>query len=101
MNSAIFVRYSHEISLVKYAKPNQEIDFVRYNREFVITVIVITEFDCIWKLKKRLHLIPFQIVDEFSEQMHDLSRKFFHELLRHHRFTKAFRLAVDLVRDHS
>ena len=28
--------------------------------------------------------------------MHDLSRKFFHELLRHHRFTKAFRLAVDL-----
>ena len=35
-------------------------------------------------------------MDEFSEQMHDLSRKFFHELLRHHRFTKAFRLAVDL-----
>jgi hypothetical protein len=33
--------------LVNYAKPNQEIDFVRYNREFVITVIVITEFDCI------------------------------------------------------
>jgi hypothetical protein len=32
--------------LVNYAKPNQEIDFVRYNREFVITVIVITEFDC-------------------------------------------------------
>ena len=37
-----------------------------------------------------------QTVDEYSEQMHDLSRKFFHELLRHHRFTKAFRLAVDL-----
>jgi hypothetical protein len=41
-----FVRYSHEILLVNYAKPNQEIDIVRYNREFVITVIVITEFDC-------------------------------------------------------
>ncbi len=43
----IFVRYNHEISLVNYAKPNQQIDFVRYNREFVITVIVITKFDCI------------------------------------------------------
>ena len=42
----IFVRYKHEGSLVKDAKPNQEVDFVRYNREFVITVIVITEFDC-------------------------------------------------------
>jgi hypothetical protein len=42
----IFVRYDHEISLVNYAKPNQEFNFVRYNREFVITVIVITEFDC-------------------------------------------------------
>jgi len=41
------VRYIHEISLLKDAKPNQEVDFVRYNREFVITVIVITEFDCI------------------------------------------------------
>jgi hypothetical protein len=40
------VRYIHEISLIKDAKPNQEVDFVRYNREFVITVIVITEFDC-------------------------------------------------------
>ncbi len=47
VNWAIFVRYNHEISLVNYARPNQEIDFVCYNREFVITVIVITEFDCI------------------------------------------------------
>jgi hypothetical protein len=46
VNWAIFVRFNHEISLVNYARPNQEIDFVRYNREFVITVIVITEFDC-------------------------------------------------------
>ncbi len=42
-----FIRYKHEISLVNYAKPNQNTEFVRYNREFVITVSVITEFDCI------------------------------------------------------
>ena len=40
------VRYKHEISLVKDARPNQEVELVRYNREFVITVIVKTEFDC-------------------------------------------------------
>jgi hypothetical protein len=39
--------YKHEILLKKDAKPNQEAEFVRYNREVVITVIVITEFDCI------------------------------------------------------
>ncbi len=49
MICVIFVHYSHEISLVNYAEPNQDNDFVRYNREFVITVIVITEFDCIKK----------------------------------------------------
>ncbi len=32
--------------LEKYAKPNQKVEVVRYNREFVITVIVITGFDC-------------------------------------------------------
>ncbi len=32
--------------MANYAKPNQKPDFVRYNREFAITVIVITEFDC-------------------------------------------------------
>ncbi len=38
--------YMHEILLIKGAKPNQKLDIVRYNRrEFVITVIVITEFD--------------------------------------------------------
>ncbi len=42
-----FARYKHEISMVNYAKPNQTIDVVRYSREFAITVIVITEFDCI------------------------------------------------------
>ncbi len=43
----IFVRFKDEILLVNYAKPNQKIDFVRYSREFAITLIVITEFDCI------------------------------------------------------
>jgi hypothetical protein len=42
----IFVRYNHKISSISYAKPNQLMDVVRYNREFVITAIVITEFDC-------------------------------------------------------
>jgi hypothetical protein len=35
-----------EILLVKHAKPNQPAYFVRYYRVFVVTVIVITEFDC-------------------------------------------------------
>ncbi len=35
--------------MVNYAEPNQKLGFVRYNREFAITVIVITEFDCIMK----------------------------------------------------
>ncbi len=46
MNSQNSVRYNHEILPVKHAKPNQPTYFVRYNRVFVITVIVITEFDC-------------------------------------------------------
>jgi hypothetical protein len=32
--------------------PNKSTNFVRYRREFVITVIVITEFDCIVKLSR-------------------------------------------------
>ena len=43
------VSYKHETSLVKDTKPNQEVELVCYNREFVITVIVITEFDCSFK----------------------------------------------------
>jgi hypothetical protein len=43
----LFVRCKHEILMINYAKPNQKLDFVRYNCEFAITVIVITEFDCI------------------------------------------------------
>ncbi len=39
------IGYKHDILLKKDAKPNQEVKFVRYNREFVVTVIVITEFD--------------------------------------------------------
>jgi len=40
------VRYIHEIILIKHAKPNQVGCFVCYSRVFVISVIVITEFDC-------------------------------------------------------
>ncbi len=42
----IFVRFKREILRIHYAKPNQELGFVRCSREFAITVIVITEFDC-------------------------------------------------------
>ncbi len=40
------VCYIHEIVMIKHAEPNQACYFVPYNRVFVITVIVITEFDC-------------------------------------------------------
>jgi hypothetical protein len=45
VNLILFVRYNHEILMINYAKPNQKLGFVRYNRKFAITVIVITEFD--------------------------------------------------------
>ena len=48
-----FVNYNHEIYMTKYAKPNQTTNFVRYNCVFVITVIVITEFDCISLRRRR------------------------------------------------
>ncbi len=63
------VRYKHEISLIKDAKPNQYAHFVRYNREFFITVIVITEFDCIFfppgeREKEREREILFCYIDK-------------------------------------
>ena len=42
----LVVRFEHEISIRKDAKPNHlDLDFVRYDPEFVITVIVINEFN--------------------------------------------------------
>ena len=40
--------------------------------------------------------IPEETIDEFSEQVHDIARKFFHLLLRHEQVQKAFQLAVDI-----
>ena len=37
-----------------------------------------------------------QTLDEFSDQIHDLTRKFFHHLLRHNQMAKSFQLAVDI-----
>ena len=37
-----------------------------------------------------------QVIDEYSEQIHDLSRRFFHALVRQGQLIKAFRLAVDI-----
>jgi hypothetical protein len=45
--------------LKKYAKPNQKVKVVRYNREFVITVIVITEFDCTFLILNRKIPLPW------------------------------------------
>jgi len=40
--------------------------------------------------------IPDETLDEFSDQIHDLTRKFFHHLLRHNQMAKSFQLAVDV-----
>ncbi len=46
MNFRKCVHYYHETLLIKHAEPYQATHFVRYNRVFVVTVIVITELDC-------------------------------------------------------
>ncbi len=48
----------------KDAKPNQDAKFVRFNREFVITVTVITEFDCMQKGKSLFRRL---FVSEFGD----------------------------------
>ena len=69
----IFVRYKHELLLRNDAKPNQEHDFVRYNREFVVTVIVITAFDCSpkpkTKLQCQLKLVQIGIIERNRDQL--------------------------------
>ncbi len=56
------VCHKHEISLIKDARPNQEVDFVRYKHEFVVTVIVITEFDCTWNSNIRKAILNTNIL---------------------------------------
>jgi hypothetical protein len=46
VNFQSFVCYNPEICLLQHAEPNQATIFVHYNRVYVITVIVKTEFDC-------------------------------------------------------
>ncbi len=56
--------------MVKYAKPNQKPDFVRYNRKFIITVIVITEFDCdSFKMIQNLFYLNDIFHDPFESQI--------------------------------
>ncbi len=50
VNLKYSVCYNREILLGKHAKPNQSTHYVRNNRIFVITVIVITEFDSMCKV---------------------------------------------------
>ena len=59
MNFGTVVRFSHEIILINHAEPNQASYFVRSNGVFVITVIVITEFDCIIQLCQLLYFGAF------------------------------------------
>lgn len=40
--------------------------------------------------------IPVEVMDEYAEQIHDLTRKFFHHMLRHNQLAKSFQLAVDI-----
>jgi hypothetical protein len=47
MNFKCSVCYNRETLLGKHAKPNESTQFVRNNRVFVMTMIVITECDCI------------------------------------------------------
>jgi len=47
VNLKYYVCYIRETLLGKHAKPNQPTQYVFYDRVFVITMIVITEFDCI------------------------------------------------------
>jgi hypothetical protein len=50
VNFKCSVCYNRETLMGKHAKPNQSTQHVCNNRVLVITVIVITEFDCILKL---------------------------------------------------
>jgi len=69
----ISVRYKHEISLIKGAKPNKKLDIVRYNREFVITVIVITEFDCTCYLSIIFYHVNFNRIIVIIVKMHNVT----------------------------
>jgi hypothetical protein len=51
---------------------------------------------CLGLFYSPLKPIPEEVMDEYAEQIHDLSRKFFHQLLRHNQMVKAFQLAVDI-----
>lgn len=43
-----------------------------------------------------VEILPKRIVEMYEHKLHHLARRFFHHLLRYHKFRKAFLLAVDL-----
>lgn len=43
-----------------------------------------------------LEVLPTRVIKMYDSRMHHLARRFFHHLLRYHKFRKAFLLAVDL-----
>ncbi len=52
-----FVRFNQENIMLNWPKTNQRKIFVHYNREFVITEFVISEFDCILCLNSTAYLL--------------------------------------------
>jgi hypothetical protein len=54
------VCYNYEICLLQHTEPNQATLFVRYNRVYVITVIVVTEFDSMILKSKFLYQTFFE-----------------------------------------
>ena len=54
-----FVRYKRGNLPLKRPKPTKRVQFVRYNRVFVITMFVITEFDCMCSFNKTYDLKSF------------------------------------------
>ena len=58
----MFVITVKNILISCYLGPKMGHHFARYKREFVITVIVTTEFDCIAKFSNHINLLNVVIV---------------------------------------
>jgi len=81
--------------LIKDAKPNQEVDFVRYNREFVITVIIITKFDC-----RNFHTFFASLESLFAFQISTLKNWVNHRSRIKERTKYSTKLAIKVLDDY-
>ena len=55
--------------------PKKAVIFVRYNREFVITVIVVTEFDCTFESNMSRNFLGSEIGDAKWKVVHSPQNK--------------------------